>query len=87
MAAVVPVPADFEADIGPAELAALHAAADADPDAFWLDQARRLDWDRFPTPAGDWTFNKADFLSRWYADGQLNLSVNCRAPQDGGRGN
>ena len=57
--AIHPVPADFDADIGPAELAALHAAANNDPDAFWLDQARRLDWDRFPKVAGDWSFDKA----------------------------
>ncbi|HVL79062.1 MAG TPA: AMP-binding protein, partial [Sphingomicrobium sp.] len=72
-----PVPPGFRANIGPAELDALHTAADADPDAFWLDQARRLDWARFPTRAGDWSFAEADFAIRWYGDGRLNLSVNC----------
>jgi len=75
--ALYPVPADFDADIGEAELAELHRAADIDPDAFWLDQARRLTWDTFPTQAGDWSFEEADFRIHWYADGQLNLSVNC----------
>ena len=74
---IYPVPAGSDADIGPDELASLHAAADKDPNAFWLDQARRLDWDRFPKEAGDWSFDQADFRIRWYADGQLNLSVNC----------
>ena len=31
----------------------------------------------FPTQAGDWSFDEADFGIRWYADGELNLSVNC----------
>ena len=31
----------------------------------------------FPTQAGDWSFDEADFHIRWYADGELNLSVNC----------
>ncbi|HEU5286481.1 MAG TPA: acetate--CoA ligase, partial [Sphingomicrobium sp.] len=75
--AVHPVPDGFRADIGPAELAELHRRADQDADSFWLDQARRLDWARFPTRAGDWSFDKADFAIRWYADGELNLSVNC----------
>src|SRR5688572_6820714 len=75
--AIHPVPADYDADIGPAELVALHSAANDDPDAFWIDQARRLDWETFPTHAGDWSFDKADFHIRWYADGRLNLSVNC----------
>jgi acetyl-CoA synthetase len=75
--ALHPVPADFDADIGPGELEELHRRADDDTDAFWLDQARRLDWTRFPEQAGDWSFDEADFRIRWYADGELNLSVNC----------
>ena len=75
--AIYPVPAGYAAAIGPERLAALHSAVDSDPDAFWLDQARRLDWDRFPTQAGDCSFHQADFRIRWYADGQLNLSLNC----------
>jgi acetyl-CoA synthetase len=75
--AVVPVPADFDARVGPVELAALHSAFATDAPAFWLDQAKRLDWTRFPTKAGDWSFDQADFHIRWYEDGQLNLSVNC----------
>ena len=75
--AVVPVPAGFGARIGEAELAALHASFAANPDAFWLDQARRLEWSRLPTKAGDWSFGADDFRIRWYEDGQLNLSVNC----------
>src|SRR5215210_3089552 len=76
-AAVHPVPEGFRASIGPDELAELHRRADDDTDAFWLDQAKRLDWARFPGQPGDWSFAEADFGIRWYADGQLNLSVNC----------
>ena len=75
--AIYPVPTGYAASIDPERLAALHVAVDSDPDAFWLDQARRLDWDRFPTQAGDCSFHQADFRIRWYADGQLNLSLNC----------
>ncbi|MFL6755183.1 MAG: AMP-binding protein, partial [Sphingomicrobium sp.] len=72
-----PVPSDFNARIGPRELEQLHAFEQSDPDGFWLDQARRLTWNRFPTKAGDWSFHEDDFHIRWYEDGQLNLSVNC----------
>ena len=74
---VHPVPDEFDADIGPAELEQLKARAEAETQDFWLDQARRLQWDRFPSEAGDWSFDEADFGIRWYADGRLNLSVNC----------
>jgi acetyl-CoA synthetase len=72
-----PVPSQYEANVGPEDLSELHHAADTNPEAFWLDQARRLDWIEFPAQAGDCSFKEADFRIRWYADGQLNLSVNC----------
>ncbi|HEY8434875.1 MAG TPA: AMP-binding protein, partial [Sphingomicrobium sp.] len=75
--AVHPVPEDFNARIGPTELAELRDLASSDRDRFWLDQARRLTWNRFPEQAGDWSFAERDFHIRWYADGELNLSVNC----------
>ena len=75
--AVHPIPGGFNARIGPTELAELNDLADSDPDRFWLDQAKRITWNNFPTKAGDWSFNEDDFQIQWYADGELNLSVNC----------
>jgi acetyl-CoA synthetase len=75
--AIYPVPEAFGGRIGERELAELRDLAAADPDRFWLDQARRLTWNKFPTKAGDWSFDEADFHIHWYADGELNLSVNC----------
>jgi acetyl-CoA synthetase len=74
---VHPVPNGFDARIGPAELAELNRSADSDPDEFWLEQAKRLTWNHFPTKAGDWSFDEDDFHIRWFEDGRLNLSVNC----------
>ena len=47
------------------------------PDAFWLEQARRLDWTSFPQTAGDWSFDRDDFHIAWFADGSLNACINC----------
>jgi acetyl-CoA synthetase len=83
-----PVPADYQARIGPDELAELHRQADSDPNAFWVEQARRLDWTRFPQQASRSSFHAEDFGISWYADGELNLSVNCldrHLQEDGGR--
>ncbi|HEX7929663.1 MAG TPA: acetyl-coenzyme A synthetase N-terminal domain-containing protein, partial [Sphingomicrobium sp.] len=74
---VHPVPDDFNARIGPAELEALSKAEESDPRRHWMEQARRLEWYRFPEQAGDWSFDEDDFHINWFADGQLNLSVNC----------
>ncbi len=79
MAEVYPVPREWaeRARVDAAEYARLRDAAAADPDGFWLEQARLLDWARFPEQAGDWSFGEADFRIRWFADGQLNVSANC----------
>ncbi|MEL7707383.1 acetate--CoA ligase [Citromicrobium bathyomarinum] len=58
-------------------LRAMQASVDRDADAFWLDEAHRLDWSVFPTKADESSFDKADFGIRWFADGELNVSVNC----------
>ncbi len=77
MATVHPVPEGFNAKIGPAELDCLREHVKRDPDSFWLEQAKRLDWIKSPNRAGDWSFDERDFHIDWYADGKLNLSVNC----------
>jgi acetyl-CoA synthetase len=50
---------------------------DADPDAYWGDLARRLDWIQPFTEVKDVSFHKEDFHIRWFADGVLNVSANC----------
>ena len=72
-----PVSEGFHARIGPRELAELNDLAAADPERFWLDQAQRLTWNKSPTKAGDWSFDEDNFHIDWFADGELNLSVNC----------
>ena len=59
------------------ELAARHEAVARDPDAYWLDEAKRLDWVRFPTTANRSSFDEADFGIRWFEDGELNVAANC----------
>ena len=49
----------------------------AEPDAFWNEVAERLDWMRKPSQVKDTSFALDDFHVRWYADGQLNASVEC----------
>jgi len=59
------------------ELAAKHAKLAEDANRYWLDEARRLDWSSFPTVADESSYDEADFGIRWFADGELNVSVNC----------
>ncbi|MCC6104171.1 acetate--CoA ligase [Acetobacter sp.] len=50
--------------------------AHTNPEAFWLQQARRLTWQTPPTQASRSDFTQ-DVRIEWYADGFLNASENC----------
>ena len=57
-----------------------------DPDAFWGQAAERLQWFRKPTQVKDVSYALDDFHIRWFADGELNASVNCLDRQLAERG-
>jgi acetyl-CoA synthetase len=50
-----------------------------EPDAFWLTQARTLEWFKQPTVARKYTWetDARKIEHTWFEDGQLNLTVNC----------
>jgi acetyl-CoA synthetase len=76
---VYPVPAAWasSAKIGADEYEAQYARSTEDSNAYWLDQARRLDWIKSPTRADESSFYAADFGIRWFADGRMNAAENC----------
>ena len=78
-ATVYPVVAEVasQARITRADYERLYAESIAQPDAFWGRVAQRLDWMTPPTRIKDVSFNVEDFHIHWYADGELNASVNC----------
>lgn len=43
----------------------------------WIDKARLLDWVKFPTASGDYSFIPPNVYIRWFVDGQLNAAYNC----------
>ena len=50
-----------------------------DPDGFWLEECKRLDWYREPTKSREyvWDSDQRIIELKWFADGQLNVSYNC----------
>ncbi|WP_443969947.1 acetate--CoA ligase [Sphingobium sp. CR28] len=48
-----------------------------DPDGFWREEAKRLEWITPFSQVQVTSFNEADFGIRWFADGTLNVSANC----------
>jgi acetyl-CoA synthetase len=57
------------------EYEALYRRSIDEPDAFWGEQARRVEWERFPTRIADATFDPIDI--KWFEDGILNLCHNA----------
>ncbi len=79
MATLYPVPAQFAATARytAASYRQLYEESMQDPNGFWKRISERLDWFKAPTLIQDVSFNIEDFHVHWYADGELNVSVNC----------
>src|SRR3546814_4140283 len=74
---LIPVPAEAAANThcSAADYDRLYAESIADPDAFWAEQAKRLDWVRAPTKIANWSFDPVSI--KWYEEGVLNLCHNA----------
>jgi len=62
--------------IDEAEYFRLYEQSLADPDGFWGEQGKRLDWIKPYTKVCNASFT-GDVSIRWYEDGTLNASANC----------
>ena len=55
----------------------MYAASVADPDAFWGEQGKRIDWITPYTKVKNVTYAHPDVSIKWYEDGELNVCANC----------
>ena len=55
----------------------MYAKSVEDNEAFWAEQAQRIDWIKPFTKVKDVSFAKDDLHIRWYEDGTLNVCYNC----------
>ncbi len=56
---------------------ALYQQSIDDPETFWGEMGKRIDWIKPYTKVKDTSFAKDDLHINWYQDGTLNVSVNC----------
>ncbi len=56
---------------------ALYQQSMDDPEKFWGEMGRRIDWIKPYTKVKDTSFAKDNLHINWYKDGTLNVSVNC----------
>ncbi|MGM0701129.1 MAG: acetate--CoA ligase [Pseudomonadota bacterium] len=76
---VYPVRDDFAANAwaDKAKYQAMYQQSVDDPEGFWAEQAKRLDWFKAPTKIKHTSFDSHNVDIRWFEDGSLNASVNC----------
>ncbi|MGR3659642.1 MAG: acetyl-coenzyme A synthetase N-terminal domain-containing protein, partial [Paracoccaceae bacterium] len=76
---IYPPSADFVAHshADKAKYEAMYAASINDPDAFWGEHGKRLDWIKPYTVVKNSTFEYPDVSVKWFEDGVLNVSANC----------
>jgi len=65
------------AHIDTAKYDEMYAASIADPEAFWGEHGRRVDWIKPYSKVKDTSFAHDDVHVKWYEDGTLNVSANC----------
>ncbi|MEP2530924.1 acetate--CoA ligase, partial [Shimia sp.] len=56
---------------------AMYAASIADPDAFWAEHGKRIDWIKPFTKVSNASFTPGNIDIKWFEDGTMNVSANC----------
>lgn len=56
---------------------AMYTASIADPDKFWAEHGKRIDWIKPYTRVKDTNFDLGSVSIKWFDDGTLNVSANC----------
>ncbi|MFZ5691412.1 MAG: acetate--CoA ligase [Pseudomonadota bacterium] len=55
----------------------MYAASVADPNKFWAEQAKRVDWIKPFTKVKNTSYDPHNVSIKWFEDGTLNLAFNC----------
>ena len=73
------IPAEWtkRAFIDEAKYQEMYARSLKDPDGFWAEQAKRLDWYSAPTKIKNTSFDPHNVSIKWFEDGVLNVAYNC----------
>jgi acetyl-CoA synthetase len=76
---LIPVPKDWSkrAYIDAAKYDAMYARSLKDPDEFWGEEAKRLDWIKPFTKVQNVSWDPDNLSIKWFEDGTLNVTVNC----------
>jgi acetyl-CoA synthetase len=79
MKEIYPVPDKFKemARISEADYFKRYQDSIEQPEVFWAQEAKNIDWIKPFTQVKNTSFNADNFKIEWFADGELNVSANC----------
>ncbi len=78
-AALYPAPEEFaaRAHIDAARYEAMYAASIEDPERFWDEHGKRIDWIKPYSRVKNTNYSFGEVSIRWFEDGTLNVAANC----------
>ena len=76
---ILDVPAEFAANalVDDAKYQEMYKRSIEDPEGFWGEHGKRVDWIKPYTKVKDVSYDAKDLHIRWYEDGTLNVAANC----------
>jgi acetyl-CoA synthetase len=76
---VYPVPAEWEnrAFVNDAKYQELYARSISDPEGFWAEHGKRIDWIKPFTKVKHTSYDPHNVSIKWFEDGTTNVSMNC----------
>ncbi|MGC2083527.1 MAG: acetate--CoA ligase [Bradyrhizobium sp.] len=73
----VPAAWSKRALVDAAKYKAMYARSISDPNGFWAEQAKRLDWMKAPHKIENTSYTPGNISIKWFEDGVLNAAYNC----------
>jgi acetyl-CoA synthetase len=76
---IYPVPAEWEsrAFIDNAKYKEMYGRSISDPEGFWAEHGKRIDWIKPFTKVKNTSFDPHNVSIKWFEDGTTNVSLNC----------
>ena len=76
---VYPVPGDIKKNalIDKAKYDAMYKQSVEDPEGFWGEHGKRIDWIKPYSTVKNVSYDAKDLYIKWYEDGTLNVAANC----------
>jgi acetyl-CoA synthetase len=76
---ILDVPAEFASNalVDAAKYQEMYKRSIEDPEGFWGEHGKRIDWIKPYTKVKDVSYDTKDLHIRWFEDGTLNVSANC----------